>query len=330
MLIPHNKKTAFCLVLLTFVAFALQKIQLFATKKVVQYSCMIDKYRDFIINNQLLDGGFGYYKKDSSLAEPGFYCLLALIAFDKTIRPVEAGIKWLLSLQNNDGGWLLFKDDNLSSPLATALALIVLAEYNADKYKPIINDGKAYLEKANGFHTTKTMSQNAWGWNKGGFISIEPSAYAVIGLRKAHSTEEKRIKEAEQFFLQNRCESGGWTYGYPIDTNHPDSKKVYSIPLTPQIHITALVLMAAQGRFKPLDKDFELIIREYDKSYCPLSLALSVLAFNSYGQDARPILNRLNEIMLKDDYLAQMPFYNALSLLANLTTKGINPLCLKT
>lgn len=289
---------------------------------------MIENLITFILNNQQLDGGFGYYKHANSSVEPTCYSILALNSFDPKLIQIKDSIKCLLSLQNNDGGWLLFKDDNLSSPVATALALITMKNIDPERYSAPLNRGLKYLETVEGFYTTEEMDENAWGWNKGCFIAIDPSAYAVIALKMLNSTDKNRIEQGEKFFIHNTCDAGGWTYGYPVDKNDPESIQVFNNILLPQLHITSLVLLALQGKKLNVSQHINLILREYANSFCPLSLSLAVLALDSYKEENQLVLNHLNKVMTEDDYAKNVLFYNSLAALANLSKKGINPLCL--
>jgi hypothetical protein len=290
---------------------------------------MMEKYVAYLQKTQQLDGGFGYYKNDGSMVEPTCYALMALNAYNLKENNIKKAIEWLLSMQNSDGGWFLFEDDNMSSPFSTGLAVLALNELNTVKFASEIKNAITYLETVKGFHTTGTMDEDAWGWNPGGFISIEPTAYAILALKATKSKANRRIHEGEKFFYDNKCYCGGWTYGYPVDANAPDSKEVIYKPLEPQLHITALVLLATYDSQKEFTEHYNYILRAYKTSYCPLSLSLAAMAVDCYEKDSIDIVKRVNQLMQKDEYVSQMPIFNALSLLANLLPEGKNPLCLR-
>ena len=280
-----------------------------------------------VLNSQQLNGGFGYYKDQSPMLEATAYAIMALNAYDKNIKQINRGIEWILSIQNNNGSWALFDGDESNSPFATSLALITLHNVVPEKYKEIKEKGINYLLNVKDFFHNADLDENIWGWNTGGYISSEPTAYSVIAL-KMYNKSSNRIKQAEKFFKENQCEDGGWTYFNPVDTNHPESKELYINQLTPQLHITALVLLALQDNEVLCRTPFELIDKEYTDSYSPLELSLCALAYNRYNKDNHHLINRLNKIM-KNNYEKEMPFNYSLTLLANLTTTGINPLWIK-
>lgn len=289
---------------------------------------MIEKYIENVLNQQDPSGGFAYINHRGGMVEPTCYSLMALNKFNPESTNFNRAINWLLSLQNTDGGWKLFDIDDISSPYSTSIAVITLNQIDKNIYSGEIQRGIKYLESRLEYFKNKELCYNVWGWNKGTYIGIEPTAYAVLALKLLNSTNTERIKEGEKFFLSSACLNNGWTFGYPFDRNNPASTSIIYIPVEPQLSITALVLLALQGSNVNLSKHMNLVLKDYKKSYCPMSLSLSILALNAYGEETSDIIKWLNNLMKTDNYVKDKVIYNALSALANQVNSGYNPLCI--
>ena len=289
---------------------------------------MIEDYIKYILSQQCSSGGFGYINNKCAMIEPTCYSLLALYKHDTKSDNFIRASDWLLSLQEMDGGWKLFDIDDISSPYGTSIAIITLNQMDKNRYIKETQAGIRYLETQSEYFKNNELCYNAWGWNKGTFIGIEPTAYAVLSLKLLNSTKEERIKEGEKFFLSSVCLNNGWTFGYPIDRNNPASTSVVYAPVEAQLNITALVLLALQGTKTNLSDHINLLLKDYKNSYCPMSLSLSVLALDAYREKTSNIVKHLNNIMKTDKYVKDKVIYNALSALANQVKLGYNPLCM--
>lgn len=291
---------------------------------------MIDQYKDFLLKSQQLNGSFGYRKQAGNIVEATVYSLLALNTLNPRLAEIQAGVKWLLTMQNKDGGWFLFDEDDNSSPYVTALALIALYRINKTLYSAYIEKGLKYLENVHYFFSNKDLNPYVWGWNKGCFVGPEPTGDVLLALKMLKSKNDVRIREAESFFDKLRCFEGGWTYNLPVDRNDVDSKTPCQVPLAPELNVTAVVLLSVQDKKDKYFNHINVLLKKYDKSYCPFALSLSVLALDCYKQETSNVLERLNKIMATDDFVKVNVVYNAIALLANLTIEGKNPLCLRS
>jgi hypothetical protein len=287
-----------------------------------------DQYLEFVLAHQESDGGFPYRPSEGSVLESTAFCLLALEDFRGAREANEKALSYLLSLQNKTGGWFLYHDDTRSSAYATALSLLILKRLGRAQYQDRIEGGIRFLENVRRYVRDETMDEEVWGWNDQTFIGPEPTAVVALVLKHIGRLSAHRSREVERFFQDNVCSLGGWTYGYPVDSERREGVLQARALLKPQLHLTALVLLCMQDKEEEYISHSRVIREQYPQSYCPLSLALSALAFDCYRLDNRDIVRRLNKIMAEDHQVKSVVFYNALAGLANLTAKGRNPLCL--
>jgi len=283
----------------------------------------------FLLDHQKPDGGFPYAAAGGSVVEATAFSLLALSGHDRAGAAVKRGTDYLASLQNANGGWLLFRGDNLSSAYGTALACLALAAIDAGGFKSRLDEAAFYLRNDHRYVKDADLAEDVWGWNNDTNVGTEPTAMAVLALKRLGSLPAEREAQAARFFGRLRCDDGGWSYGAPIDKNDPRSKTSVCAVLPQQLHVTALVLLAMQDKQGEFRDGLAIIGAECPKSRCPFSLSLSALAVHGYGGDNRDILSRLDAVMASDGQVRGMVFYQALTALAHQTSLGRNPLCLK-
>lgn len=289
---------------------------------------VLEPYLDFVLAHQEEDGGFPYRSAEGSVLESTAFCLLALEGYNRALEAIGRGLSYLLSLQNETGGWFLYRNDTRSSAYATALSLLILDRIDRQQYQDRIEDGIRFLGNTRRYVHDETMDENVWGWNDQTFVGPEPTAMVALVLKHLNALSDQQAGEVERFFKDNMCRRGGWTFGYPVDSHQRESIASDRAILVPQLHITALVLLCMQDKKGEYISHFGVIQEQYPLSFCPLSLSLSALAYDCYRMDNRKVVQRLNKIMTEDHQVAQVVFYNALAALANLTEKGVNPLCL--
>ncbi len=194
---------------------------------------------DILRRSQNPDGGWSYYAGKQSWLEPTFYGALALHGDPAADRA------WALlkSWQGQDGSWPPTAGAAISG-WGTALCL-TLAHIRSDLGEPY-RKGVDYLLKAAGTESElwRNLSLKGWPWKEGTSSWVEPTAHALIALKKASahlpsSEIEERIRSGEALLLDVRCKDGGWNYGSPW----PSGQDQRSYPET-----TALALLGLQGR----------------------------------------------------------------------------------
>src|SRR5262249_53884905 len=78
-----------------------------------------------------------------------------------------------------------------------------------------------------------------WPWAEGNFSWVEPTAWAVLALRRLGQGGQARVKEGQDLLLDRVLDKGGVNYG---------NRRVLGLFLEPIPTPTALALIALQGR----------------------------------------------------------------------------------
>jgi hypothetical protein len=207
---------------------------------------------DILRRSQNPDGGWSFYSGKQSWLEPTFYGALVLQGDPAADRA------WALlkSWQASDGSWPPTAGAAISG-WGTALCL-TLAHVRGDLGEPY-EKGVDFLLKIAGTESElwrqamakvglidpgRNLSLKGWPWKEGTSSWVEPTAHALIALKKASAHVSNpvlrdRIRSGEELLLDVRCKDGGWNYGSPW-TLGEDQR---SYPET-----TALALLGLQGR----------------------------------------------------------------------------------
>lgn len=200
------------------------------------------------------DGGWGYHAGKRSWLEPTVYSLLALheaMDSDEWRRGWDLVRGWQLG----SGAWR--PNANVEeSHWSTALAVTLHAAKKS--YDGAFRRGVAWLLMQRGEESTATArlmglflpnyvghdrKLAGWPWIPGTSSWIEPTAHALVALKRAAPQIEtpelrRRVTLAEGMILRRRCADGGWNYG---------SKAALGINLPSYPETTALALLGLQN-----------------------------------------------------------------------------------
>ena len=192
--------------------------------------------RKALLSSRNTDGGWGYYPGKASRLEPTAWGLLALN------EPPGLLKKW-----RQQGSWRV---DVAGAPINyafQALAGLVLL-HHAD----YIQDGSAIARalvevKGVSFEQTDAIRQDnslqAWPWLDGTFSWVEPTALALLLIKKCRgglpAGAAERIAVGERMLIDRVCAGGGWNYG---------GSNVFGQDLFPYVPTTAWGLLALQDR----------------------------------------------------------------------------------
>jgi len=182
------------------------------------------------------DGGWGYYAGKSSRLEPTCWALLALRDLDPA--PLR---QWPTT-----EGRLLERPGGSVNYGFHALALLAMAargvEHREGTQRLIggLQSGKGVkLEPATVNRQNNQLQ--GWSWIDGTFSWGEPTAWALLALRKlaaaGFAVDAARMSEAEAVLVDRCCEQGGWNYG---------NANMFGKELYPYVPTTAIALMALQ------------------------------------------------------------------------------------
>ncbi len=254
--------------------------------------------RQFLLQAQGADGGWGYRPGQSSAAEPTAWALLALQGdgSNQSAGPAcQRARAWLEQVQNADGSWspwsgtppgtwvtalaglALLASAGSSTAIARAAAWLV-ASWPADRrllWNPLwwllgrrINPQNPRL--------------SGWSWTPATASWVEPTSVSMLfltglpaGLRPAGT--ERRVTLARAMLRDRMCPSGGWNSGNP---------RVYGVEGIPQVGPTAWALLALAGAPDSASVERSLAwLETHGLEFEGISsLALSCLALRAWGR----------------------------------------------
>jgi hypothetical protein len=143
---------------------------------------------DVLRKGQNQDGGWPYYPgKLASWLEPTVFAALALHGQPEADRAWELIQGW----QSSNGGWRPAKDIP-GSNWTTALAVLLAG----------VRNGKGDGTLVKGLEWLRNNTRDgAWGWRRTSEAAAEPTALAILAIRKAGSGVEAA---AEEFLLADK------------------------------------------------------------------------------------------------------------------------------
>jgi hypothetical protein len=217
---------------------------------------MMEARLDFLRSAQNADGGWGFFPGKQSWVEPTAYALIAMQGAPGYEAPAERGWKLLRSLQLPDGSWPA--SAAVPEPHWTTALAVTLHGLRGVSDEPF-RRGVAWLLDTVGIengwqfriaHFLRPSvveldpSFEAWPWLPGNSSWIEPTAHALVALKKTAKALDDprlrdRISQGEKMILDRRCSDGGWNYG---------NRKVLGVDLPSYPETTALALIGLAGR----------------------------------------------------------------------------------
>jgi hypothetical protein len=247
---------------------------------------------------QNADGGWGYFPGKQSQLEPTAYAMLALQEQPGCRAALDRGWRLLRSWQLPDGGW----GAGAALPQAHWATSLVVTLYCAAG----ICDGSfqravEWLVASTGAETRLVTrvahwldpstvefdpGLGGWPWQPGTSSWIEPTAHALMALRRAARWAEtpglaSRVAMGERMLLERRCRDGGWNYG---------NRRVLGADLPSYPETTALALMALDGHAAVRwGMALEQIERQWRETHSPLARAWLAACLLQYrGQRPEP------------------------------------------
>lgn len=254
----------------------------------------------FLVASQNPDGGWGGRRGQTSNAEA---TALALVALRQLPAPDQAqrlarGVDWLERRQRPDGAWS-FAEGLDEGTWATPLVCLALLDLERSPER--IRRGARWLLALEGHRMSwwqrlllrllpeerKVQVSHelvGWPWRRGSFSWVEPTAFAVLLLKKLSGTLDAgdataRIRQGELLLADRMCEGGGWNYG---------NRRVLGEILQPYPEVTAVALLALQDRAADPDvaHSLERLQAMLAESASGLSLGWSMLCLSLHGREA--------------------------------------------
>lgn len=149
-----------------------------------------------------------------------------------------------------------------------------------------------------------------WPWVETTHSWVEPTAMALLGLRRAGRNDHPRYEEAVRLLLDRQLPQGGWNYG---------NTTVLGNTLRPHVQPTGLAIWALAGEpdIRPrIDRSIEYLRRSVDGRTTAASLAYAILglaAVDAVPNTAEALLNEAAKRTIAAD---APPYLLALLLLA--------------
>ena len=222
------------------------------------------------------DGGWPYYAGRKSRLEPTAW---ALLATGSAVTSTPLGT-W----QHVDG---FFVEPATGEVNIAFNALAVLCANGVAGSSSAMSDKvmEALIESrgvavAPHPHARQDSSLRAWSWTTGAFSWVEPTAWALLALKRwatPAAAVNARIATGEKVMCDRACPGGGWNYG---------NAEVYGKALPGHVPPTAIGIMALQDRVsEPVVGDAVAFIeRQALLEGSTTALALSQLALSAVGR----------------------------------------------
>jgi hypothetical protein len=191
------------------------------------------------------DGGWGYRAAAASATEPTSVALLALEAADGDADAREQAVSWLLDHQTAGGGFVSI-DGHDGNGWTSGLALTALLRAGGDAASEAASASAAWMVDTAVFTLHDRLpdifgydlSLGGWAWTEGDFSFVEPTSFALIGLKQSPQRDHERVAQGEALLRDRFTTGGGWNYGEP---------NVLERDLPTQVAPTAVALLALQG-----------------------------------------------------------------------------------
>ncbi len=251
----------------------------------------LDVRRETLRRIQNPDGGWGYFAGKTSWLEPTAYAMLALEGDPASRTASDRAWKLVQSWQLPDGSWRAGATVH-DGTWVTALA-VTLCSVRQD-YGTQFQKGASFLLGTCGAENQPLVrflravglgdkevdtSHPGWPWRVGNSSWLEPTAHALVALKKAAAQVrspalKSRVTEAEQMVLVRRCRDGGWNYGV---------RSALHIDLPSYPETTALGLLALQGNIGAIGDSVALGRRLWSLPKSPLAHAWLTIALRTWG-----------------------------------------------
>jgi hypothetical protein len=263
---------------------------------------MIDGAIDILLDAQNADGGWGSTKGRRSNTESTSFALMALESLNSKAfdQQTDAGLKWLVQYQRDDGSWSFNDAASKQSSWTTPLAVLALLSFQNQTQRTsravkwiLAEEGRkpgwlaSLLFRWSLGRKTVELDPylSGWSWTPGAFSWVEPTSYCLMALKKSKplvsgTAVEVRIQQGEALLYDRMCEKGGWNYG---------NSKVFGEALWPYPDVTAVALIALQDRAgSEANRRSLLALQDTMRGAAfGINLGWGILCFKLYNEDVR-------------------------------------------
>jgi hypothetical protein len=199
------------------------------------------------------------------------------------------------------GAWWRDKSSNAVNVAFNALVGVTLSALSAprDSTQGLVDaliDFKGEATRR-GPEDKQNNSLQGWSWITGTFSWLEPTAWAVIALKRLDRARgNHRIEVGERLIADRACYDGGWNYGnaWALDKQLPG-----------HVPTTALGLLAMRDRksLGVVKRALQFLELRKTAERAALSLGLTKIALASYGSESASVDDVLADQWKRTRYL---------------------------
>lgn len=220
--------------------------ELYRTLEFMPYPPWIDAARKELREWVAPRSGWSYKRGHPPFVEPTALAMLALQATDAASPSIPAAVdaaRWLSSLQKANGAVGL--SAALNSP-EWPTPLAVLAWAGREGFGAELERATKWLLEEQGRTYDADIRQDAghdpsipgWPWVSGTHSWLEPTAWAVLALRRRGLQAHPRVRDGLRLIRDRALTTGGWNIG---------NSSVQGTILRPQPSLTGIALLAMSG-----------------------------------------------------------------------------------
>jgi uncharacterized protein (DUF362 family) len=251
-----------------------------------------DAHLEALAQQSHADGGWGYAPGRAPQLEPTCLALLALaLERDRFPSPIEGGLDFLQRNRAADASYRLAAGREeavwpTALVLFTQAALGIAADaFRATALRLLAIRGETVKDPDAGNAQDINIQLIGWPWGEGNFSWVEPTAWAVLALRRTGFGEHPRVREGEQLLLDRAFDEGGINYG---------NRRIFGRITEPVPGPTSLMLLALQGRQHPrIDSAVAYLEKQAPAGGDLEHLCWAKLALHSHGHQAAWLDDRI-------------------------------------
>jgi hypothetical protein len=250
----------------------------------------IEPARRTLLERRVNRAGWGYREHGDVFVEPTVLASLALLATDVDRQApslAREAADWLAGIQRPDGA--LGPSAELKAPgWGTAYAVLLwaaLGTHRAQRKKAVqwllgLSGTTLPIEKRGvAGHDT---SIRGWPWVENTHAWLEPTALAVLALRREGLSNHQRASEGVRLISNRAITNSGWNYG---------NVATFGTPLHPQPAPTGLALLALAGldvKGNLVDAGCRYLLENVPRVRSPRSLSWGLLGLTAWRRRPDP------------------------------------------
>jgi hypothetical protein len=247
----------------------------------------------------LADGGFAERPGGMFRPDVTAWGILALAGARAGGRETAARAAARLAQAQQPDGSVPVAADHLAAVWPTQLALLA---WQAAGVQPEAQQrAEGYLLSLAGWTAERErypeaghdVSLRGWPWTTGTHSWVEPTALALLALRRAGHASHPRVEEGTRLLLDRQLSRGGWNTG---------NTTVFGTEMEAQPDATGAALMALSGATTPavVERSLSLLERILPGVNTPLSLSWSLLGLGRWNRRPPGALEQIGGCLARE------------------------------